>query len=89
MAPHGLFVVLPELTFENAIYGTPPLLLSQLKATVRHLSPSRGTLAGREGALLERALGRETFLALQVELVAQTPANAANGSGISSHLALP
>jgi hypothetical protein len=85
MATDGLLVVAMELAFQDAVDGAPTLFLSQLKATVRHLAAALGTRSRRVGALLKCALGCVALLALEIELVAQTTADTADGSGVTGH----
>ena len=57
----------------------------QLQAAVAHLAASGGTGPRGVGATLEGALGRVAALTLQVELVAATAADPADGSGVTGH----
>ena len=93
-APKGGLVVATELALENAIDAARLLLGAQLAGEVRFAgaagsAAAAGRLAvlpGGEAALLERALGREAALTLQVELLAFTSAQFANWTECLCHI---
>jgi hypothetical protein len=85
MTADGLLVVAVELALQDTVDSAPPLLLPQLEAPVGDLTPTLGARARRVRALLKGTLGCEALLALEVEFVAETAANTADGSGVSGH----
>src|SRR5438034_1331638 len=73
-----------HLALEHAVHATRLLLLAKLEREVAHLAAALLVHAGWRRALLERALG-EALLALEEELHALPAADAADGSGVTSH----
>ena len=86
LLPVGRLEVAAELVLEHAVGALDLLLLAQLHAVADHLRLARpAVLAGRDVALLDRALVRVAALALQEELHAFAPAEPADRTDISSH----
>src|SRR5688500_337197 len=77
--------VVPELPLEDAVGLADLLLLPQLQAVLADLAASHAVLAGRRGAPLERALLGIAARALQEELRTFTPADPADGFGVTGH----
>src|SRR6185436_16333827 len=89
LPPIGFLEVAAELVLQHAVGALDLLLLSQLNAVTHHLRLAGATvLSGRDVVLLNRALVRVAALALQEQLHAFAPAQAANGTDVSSHLIL-
>ena len=75
----------PELPFEHAVGLADLLLLLDLLAVVGNLAAPRRTLAWWLVATLDGAFGAHAAFALEHQLFAGAAADAADGSGISSH----
>ena len=86
----GLVKRAAELRLQHAVGAADLLLFAQLHAVLAHLSRSSLPVhAGRRGALADRALGGVAAVALQKQLRAFAPAQAADGTSITCHWALP
>jgi hypothetical protein len=83
----GALKVETELTLQESVDPLDLLLLAELKAVAEDLGAATAVLTGRVIAPLDRALVLETTIALQKELHALTPAEPADGIGITSHYA--
>jgi hypothetical protein len=89
----GLLVEVAELLLQEPVDAAGLLLLAQLGQVLRALAHAvAAVLAGRVGAAVavghrlgDGALERVAALALQEQLGPLTPAEAADGSGVSSH----
>src|SRR4051794_39142860 len=84
-ALRGLGVVGAELLLEQAVVAARLLLLAQLEQVLALLDAAAAVLTRRVRAALDGALLGEAALALQEELHAFAPADAALGAGISGH----
>src|SRR5438067_1715794 len=84
-AARRLLVVVAELLLEQAVVPARLLLLAQLEQVLALLDAAAAVLARRIRATLDRALLGETALALQEELHALTPADAALRPQVSRH----
>src|SRR3954447_2566294 len=84
-APRRLLVVRAELLLEQAVVAARLLLLAQLEEVLALLDAAAAVLTRRIRAALDRALLRETPLALEEELHALAAANAALGTKIAGH----
>src|SRR6266536_3304281 len=80
-----LLVVAAELLLEQAVVAARLLLLAQLQQVLALLDPAAPVLARRIRAPLDRALLGQAALALEEELHALTPADAALRSEVSGH----
>src|SRR5712692_4356101 len=77
-----------HLLLEHAVNAAGLLLLTKLEREVGDLAAALLVHAGRRAALLEGALG-DALLALEEELHALAAAQAADGTGVTSHLHAP
>src|SRR4051812_843950 len=84
-APRRLLVVRAELLLQQAVVAACLLLLAKLEQVLALLDAAAAVLTRRIRAALDRALLGETALALQEELHAFAPADAALGAEISRH----
>src|SRR5207244_1149198 len=80
-----LLVVRPELLLEQPVIAARLLLLAQLEQVLALLDPAAAVLARRVRAALDRALLRQTALALEEELHALPPTEPALRSEIAGH----
>jgi hypothetical protein len=79
-------IVAAELALHDPVGETSALLLTKLEGAVRDsASPAEPLLAGRGRPPLKGALRPHAALALQVELVAVTPAESTDGPRIAGH----
>ena len=86
----GLLEVAAELVLEHAVDALHFLLLAQLQAVAGELRLARlAVLAGREVALLDRALLGIAALALEEQLHPLAAAETADGSDVARHLHSP
>ena len=81
----GLDEVVAELALEDAVGAADLLLLAELEAVLADLAAAHAVLAGWRRAPLERAFLRVAAAALQEELRALPPAEAADGFGVTGH----
>jgi hypothetical protein len=81
----GNHEVVAELALEHAVRAANLLLLTQLHAVLANLATADAVLTGRGGPPLERALLGVAARALEEELGALPPAEAANGVGVTGH----
>src|SRR6185295_6478765 len=78
--------VAAELILQHAVDALDLLLLAQLQAVARQLRlPRLAVLAGREVALLDRALLRVAALTLEEQLHRLAATQTANRTDITSH----
>ena len=77
--------VVAELALEHAVGLADLLLLAQLQPVLADLAAADAVLAGRRRAALEGALLGIAARALQEELGAFPPADAADGFGVAGH----
>src|SRR5690606_37348979 len=84
----GLFVVVAELLLEDAVDARALLLLALLQQVLALLGPVPAVLAGRVGALLDRACRRIALGSLEEQLGLFAAAPLAVRPGITCHLLL-
>ena len=81
----GVDEVVAELALEDAVGPADLLLLAQLEAVLADLAAADAVLAGRRRPALEGALLGIAARALEEELGALPPAEAADGFGVTGH----